>query len=229
MGRVAARVEREALMKVTHYIYLHGFASSPRSTKATDLRGRFANLNIPLTVPDLNQGNFTHLTLSRQVQQVEALFPPAPESVTLIGSSFGGLTAAWLGEKHAQVDRLVLLAPAFGFLDHWLSRLGEVQVKQWQTDDYLPVYHYGKAKKLPLSYGFVMDAMQYREETIARSLPTLILHGKHDEVIPLQASRAFAKGRPWVQLIELDSDHALTNVSTEIWQAIQSFCALKPD
>jgi pimeloyl-ACP methyl ester carboxylesterase len=74
-----------------------------------------------------------------------------------------------------------------------------------------------------------MDAMQYREETIARSLPTLILHGKHDEVIPLQASRAFAKSRPWVQLIELDSDHALTNVSTEIWQAIQSFCALKPD
>ncbi|XGV94927.1 MAG: YqiA/YcfP family alpha/beta fold hydrolase [Leptolyngbya sp. BL-A-14] len=209
------------------YIYLHGFASSPRSTKATDLRDRFAHLNLSLTIPDLNQGDFTHLTLSRQIQQVEALFPPAPEPVTLIGSSFGGLTAAWLGEKHSQVDRLVLLAPAFGFLNHWLARLGEAQVKQWQTDGTLSVYHYGEAKQLPLSYGFVMDAMQYREEAIARSLPTLILHGKHDEVIPLQASRAFAKTRPWVQLIALDSDHALTDVSTEIWQAIQSFCALK--
>ena len=212
-----------------HYIYLHGFASGPRSTKARDLSDRFANLNIPLIIPDLNQDDFSHLTLSRQIQQVEALFPPAPAPITLIGSSFGGLTAAWLGEQHLQVDRLILLAPAFGFLDHWLSRLGEVQVKQWQTDGYLPVYHYSEAQKLPLSYGFVMDAMQYREETIVRSLPTLILHGKHDDVIPLQASRAFAKSRPWVQLIELNSDHALTDVSAEIWQAIQSFCTLKPD
>jgi predicted esterase YcpF (UPF0227 family) len=210
-----------------HYIYLHGFASSPRSTKARVLSDRFAALNIPLSIPDLNQNDFTHLTLSRQIQQVEALFPPAPAPVTLIGSSFGGLTAAWLGERHLQVDRLVLLAPAFGFLAHWLPRLGD-QVQQWQTDGYLPIDHYGEAKKLPLHYAFVTDAAQYQEERMARSLPTLILHGRH-EVIPLQASRAFAKSRPWVQLIELDSDHALTNVSTEIWQAIQSFCALKPD
>lgn len=208
-----------------HYIYLHGFASSPRSTKARELSDRFARLNIPLIIPDLNQDDFTHLTLSRQIQQVEALFPPASEPITLIGSSFGGLTAAWLGEKHVQVDRVVLLAPAFGFLDHWLHRLGDVQVRQWQTDGYLPVYHYGEATKLPLSYGFVMDAMQYREESIERSLPTLILHGTHDDVIPLQASIDFAKSRPWAQLIELDSDHALTDVSVEIWQAIQNFCA----
>lgn len=211
------------------YIYLHGFASSPRSTKARDLSDRFAALNIPLIVPDLNQDDFTHLTLSRQIQQVERVLPLAPEPVTLIGSSFGGLTAAWLGEKHLQVDRLVLLAPAFGFLAHWLPRLGETQVQQWQTNGYLPVDHYGEAKKLPLHYAFVTDAAQYQEERMARSLPTLILHGKHDDVIPLQASRDFAKSRPWVQLIELDSDHALTDVSTEIWQAIQSFCALKPE
>ncbi|MBC7971364.1 MAG: alpha/beta fold hydrolase [Verrucomicrobia bacterium] len=209
-----------------HYLYLHGFASSPRSTKARDLSDRFANLNIPLIIPDLNQGDFTNITLSRQLQQVEALFPPAPEPVTLIGSSFGGLTAAWLGERHLQVDRLVLLAPAFGFLASWLTRMGEMQVKQWQTDGSLLVYHYGEQKKLPLSYGFVTDAMQYRDESIARSLPTLVLHGKHDDVIPLQASFKFAKNRPWVQLIELDSDHALTDVSQELWQAIQRFCTL---
>lgn len=212
-----------------HYIYLHGFASSPRSAKAVALSDRFAELGIPLVIPDLNQNDFTHLTLSRQIQQVEALFPPTPEPVTLIGSSFGGLTAAWLGERHLQVDRLVLLAPAFGFLDHWLSRLGETQVKQWQTDGYLSIYHYGEAKELPLHYAFVTDAQQYQEELMARSLPTLILHGKHDDVIPLQASIDVAKNRPWVQLIELNSDHALTDVSAEIWQAMQSFCALKSD
>jgi uncharacterized protein len=209
-----------------HYIYLHGFASSPRSAKAVALSDRFSKLGLPLVIPDQNENDFTHLTLSRQIQQVEALFPPAPEPVTLIGSSFGGLTAAWLGERHVQVDRLVLLAPAFGFLAHWIPRLGEAQVQQWQAEGYLLVYHYGKAKKLPLNYAFVTDAEMYREELMARSLPTLVLHGKHDDVIPLQASIDFAKSRPWVQLIELDSDHALTDVGYEIWQAIQNFCTL---
>lgn len=210
------------------HIYLHGFASSPRSTKATDLRDRFAKLNIPLTIPDLNQNDFTHLTLTRQIHQVEALFPPSPTPVTVIGSSFGGLTAAWLGERHPQVQRLVLLAPAFGFLAHWLPRLGAEQVQRWQAEQCLSVYHYGVETMLPLHYKFVEDAAQYREDELRRSVPTLILHGIHDDVIPIAASLDYARTRPWVHLIELDSDHALVNVSDRIWQAIRAFCQL-PD
>ena len=59
-----------------------------------------------------------------------------------------------------------------------------------------------------------------------RPVPTLILHGCEDEVIPIQASRDFTRQRPWVQLIELNSDHSLGNVLPEIWQAIQIFCQL---
>lgn len=205
------------------YLYLHGFASSPRSTKAQDLRQRFAQRNISLNLPDLNQGDFTHLTLTRQLQQVQAELPPKPTPVTLIGSSFGGLTAAWLGQTHTQVEKLVLLAPAFEFLTHWLPRLGN-QLQQWQSEGTLSVYHYGESRMLPLSYQFVVDAAQYSEDKIQRPIPTLILHGQQDEVIPIAASRTFAQTRPWVHLIELNSDHALVDVADEIWQAIQSFC-----
>ncbi len=55
-------------MKTATYIYLHGFASSPSSTKAQYLRARFASLQINLNIPDLNQGDFSHLTLTRQLQ-----------------------------------------------------------------------------------------------------------------------------------------------------------------
>lgn len=207
------------------YIYLHGFASSPRSAKAQALGDRFQAKGLPLLIPDLNQGNFTGLTLSRQIQQVQALFPPEPTPVTLIGSSFGGLTAAWLGDRFPQVQRLILLAPAFQFLAHWLPKLGEAELQRWQTEGVLSVYHYGVQKSLPLSYRFIADASQYEEAQLRRAIPTLILHGQHDDVIPIQASRTYAE-RPWVRLIELDSDHALGNVQTEIWQAIQSFCQI---
>ena len=211
---------------MTHYFYLHGFASSPRSTKAQFLAKAFQSVNLDLRSPDLNQNDFYHLTLTRQIQQVRSLLPKSG-SVTLIGSSLGGLTAAWLGEQCPQVDRLVLLAPAFQFLEHWLPRLGREQIRQWRETRLLQVYHYAQQTNLPLNYAFVTDAAQYDETQLQRSLPTLILHGRQDEVIPIQASRDYAATRSAVKLIELESDHALANVQPEIWQAIRLFCAIE--
>lgn len=204
------------------YIYLHGFASSPNSAKARYFRQAFAELAVDLKTPDLNWGDFSQLTITRQISQVKAQFPPPPIPVTLIGSSLGGLTAAWVAEKSPQVQRLVLLAPAFEFLSHWLLQLGEVQLKQWQDEKYLMVYHYAEKRPLPLSYNFAIDAANYQDNQLVRPVPTLILHGLHDEVIPIAASRNYAASRPWVQLIELNSDHALADVMSQ-WQQIQSF------
>jgi uncharacterized protein len=136
------------------------------------------------------------------------------------------MTAAHLAQQHPQVQRLVLLAPAFGFLSHWLPKLGEEELQRWQREKYLMVYHYGEKRSLPLSYDFVTDAAEYKEEKLQRPIPTLILHGKQDEVIPIQASRDFALQRPWVELMELESDHGLGNVMTEIWLSIRLFCQL---
>jgi uncharacterized protein len=206
------------------FIYLHGFASSPNSAKAKYISDRFAEIGVNIQIPDLNFGGFPHLTITRQINQVASLFSPSP--ITLIGSSLGGLTAAHIANKYSQVERIVLLAPAFGFLSHWLPKLGDEQLHRWQEEKYLMVHHYGEKRELPLSYNFVTDARQYQEDLLTRSIPTLILHGLYDEVIPIQASRDFAKSRPWVELVELDSDHALGNTLFAIWQAIQVFCQL---
>jgi hypothetical protein len=208
------------------YIYLHGFASNPNSAKARDIGDRFAKIQTKLKIPDLNAGDFSQLTITRQIAQVTAEFSNDSTPVTLIGSSLGGLTAAHLGQQYLQVERLMLLAPAFGFLSHWLPKLGDQEVQRWQQEKYIMVYHYGEERSIPLSYDFVTDAAQYQEKFLQRSIPTLILHGKKDEVIPIEASRDFARCRSWVELVELDSDHALGDVMEEIWQAIRLFCHL---
>ncbi|MEH2228391.1 MAG: YqiA/YcfP family alpha/beta fold hydrolase [Nostoc sp.] len=208
------------------YIYLHGFASSPKSAKARDINDRFTQIHTNLKIPDLNAGDFSQLTIARQIAQVTAEFNNDSTPVTLIGSSLGGWTAAHLGQQNLQVQRLVLLAPAFGFLSHWLPKLGDEKVQRWQQKKYIMVYHYGEQRSLCLSYDFVTDAAQYQEKLLQRPISTLILHGKKDEVIPIEASRDFARSRPWVELVELDSDHALGNVMKEIWQAIRLFCQL---
>lgn len=217
---------------MTHYLYLHGFASSPQSRKAQFLRQQFRQVGHPLQILDLNQDDFTHLTLSRQIQQSQHWIQShasARDRVVVIGSSFGGLTAAWLAQQpavQAAIEKLVLLAPAFQFLPQWLPRLGAAQLQRWQTEGYLSIYHYGANQALPLAYDFVTDAQRYDEARLSAPVPTLILHGCQDTVISIQSSRNYAATRPWVQLVALDDDHALTAVQDQIWQRICQFLNL---
>lgn len=210
------------------YLYLHGFASGPQSYKGRALGQRFQGRGLELAILDLNQGDFTHLTLSRQVQQGLA-WMAGRTAVTVIGSSFGSLTAAWLAQHpdtQGRIAQLVLLAPAFGFLDHWLPRLGAEALGDWQRSRSLSVFHYGDQVTYPLDYGFVTDLQGYDDAQLTVAVPTLIVHGTQDEVIPVTASRTYAAQRPWVTLITPTSDHSLGDQEEKIWQAIAQVCPL---
>ncbi|HEY9824269.1 MAG TPA: YqiA/YcfP family alpha/beta fold hydrolase [Stenomitos sp.] len=209
-----------------NYLYLHGFASGPSSVKLLYLRECFAADGIALQTPDLNQNDFFNLTLTRQIQQCEALFAANPQPWTIVGSSLGGLTAAWLGQRNATVARLILLAPAFEFLPYWQQQLGAEQLTQWQQTGQIEVYHHAVQRSLPLSYQFWLDAQRYKEVDINRAVPTLILHGTEDEVIPVEASRRYAAQRPWSTLVELQCDHGMINNLPQIWEQTRRFCGL---
>ncbi|MGD1908961.1 MAG: YqiA/YcfP family alpha/beta fold hydrolase [Leptolyngbyaceae cyanobacterium] len=213
---------------MTAYCYLHGFASSPASRKAQYLLSQFQALGQDLAILDLNQGDFAQLTLSRQIKQGVAWIVAQSDSVVVIGSSFGGLTAAWLAEQpRVRIQKLVLLAPAFQFLAQWLPRLGESQLTRWQTDGTLPIFHYGQNQMVPLHYGFIADAQTYNEDQLRAEIPTLILHGRQDEVINVQASRDYAAGRSWVELVELEDVHSLLATQDQIWPVIQAWLGLE--
>lgn len=208
------------------YLYLHGLASGPESAKAKYFRDRFRSRGLVLDRLDFNQPRFASLTLTRQIKQVESCLGSTPEPATLIGSSLGGLTAAWVAQRQSRVERIILLAPAFDFLSVWLSAIGRSQVQTWRQVGEIPIYHHAYRRMEALEYGIVRDLEQYDEDGLTRSVPTLILHGVGDQTIPIDASRCYAETRPWVDLIELESDHALGNSVSRIWQALQDVCQL---
>lgn len=209
-----------------YYVYLHGFASSPQSNKAQYLRDRFNSRGLELDVLDLNQPDFSSLTLTRQINQTIAAFPNPDIPITLIGSSFGALTAAWAAQQQPQVTKLILLAPAFGFPQSWYARLQPKQLETWKNSGVLDVYHYGEGKEIPLKYKFLQDAENYPLAELKRSLPTLIMHGIHDEVVPIKVSQDYTLQHPDTKLIEFDSDHGLNDVKDKIWQSIKHFLAI---
>ncbi len=108
---------------MSRIIYLHGFASGPSSKKARFFSQQFAQLGMGLEIPDLAQGDFARLTISGQLGVIERVSRGEP--VSLIGSSMGGYLAALYAARHPEVEKLVLLAPAFSFLTRWPETLGE--------------------------------------------------------------------------------------------------------
>src|SRR5579859_7208445 len=102
------------------FLYCHGFASSPQSRKAQAFHSALSSRGINLLIPALDGGDFEHLTISSQLEIMEDTLKGAP--ARLIGSSMGGYLAALYAATHPEVDRLVLMAPAFGFSPRWSSR-----------------------------------------------------------------------------------------------------------
>jgi pimeloyl-ACP methyl ester carboxylesterase len=205
---------------VTRILYLHGFASSPQSGKALFFKRKFAELGIALEVPDLEQGCFEDLTISGQLAVVER--QARGERVCLMGSSLGGYIAALYASRHPEVEKLVLLAPAFYFPRRWQDTFGAARVADWRSAGVLPFYHYADECMRNLKYRFIEDAERY-EPAPEFGQPALVFHGIKDDVVPPSYSEEFAAAHPNVRLRLMNSGHELKDVLEEMWAEVAPF------
>jgi pimeloyl-ACP methyl ester carboxylesterase len=198
---------------MNHILYLHGFASSPASSKARFFAQYLRDRGATVDIPDLASGDFENLTLTSQLDVIEraAAGQTASRPVALIGSSMGGYLAALYAQRHPEIARLVLLAPAFCFARRWAERLGENAVTEWRRTGAIEVFHYGENRTRRLAYSLLEDARQFPDYPDVRQ-PALIFHGEHDDIVPSQFSVEFAAAHPNAHLEILDSGHELLNV-----------------
>jgi pimeloyl-ACP methyl ester carboxylesterase len=195
------------------FVYLHGFASGPQSRKAQAFREGLATRGIELEIPDLAQGDFEHLTVSGQLRVIEENLDGAP--CRLVGSSMGGYLASLYAASHPAVERLVLLAPAFGLAVRWREMRGQDAIDLWRDSGWLEVFHHGNKSMRRIHYGLLEDAANFPGFPDLHQ-PALIFHGIYDSVVPIDLSRQFVTSHPNAQLCELASDHELLNVLNRI-------------
>ena len=194
---------------MTPLVYLHGFASGPSSSKARYFRALLESAGSQVAVPDLADGDFEHLTITGQIAVIDRVAGTGP--VSLIGSSLGGYVAALFAARHPRVERVVLLAPAFGFAQRWPERLGPVQVAAWRHAGTIDVFHYADNRTRKLGYQLLADGERY-EAYPDFAQPALIFHGVHDDVVPARYSEEFAATHAYAALEVLDAGHDLLNV-----------------
>jgi pimeloyl-ACP methyl ester carboxylesterase len=188
------------------FLYLHGFASGPHSTKAIAFAEHYARRSAGIDRPDLRVPSFEHLRLSAMIAAVARAIGEARDRAVVFGSSLGGLTAARVAERDPRVTALVLLAPAFQLVARWRELPGW---DDWRRLGWREVHDYTTNQPARVDFGFAEDAMALDVGYPDVRVPTLILHGVRDEVVSIAHSRTFARGKPHVRLVELDDGHDL--------------------
>jgi len=211
-------------------VYLHGFASSASSSKATWFKSRFAERGIVQRTPDFNQPDFSSLTITRMVEQVEReLASMGERPVVLIGSSLGAFVAVQVARRQEEkIDRLVLLAPALDFSGNRLRDLGDRGLEEWQRTDELNVFHYGLGRMMPVRYALFEDAQKYDAMSVQLTQPVLIFQGRQDTAVDAAMVERWARARAGVELRLFDDDHQLLASLDEIWKETARFVGLDP-
>jgi len=205
-------------------IYLHGFASSSHSGKATYLGERLRAKGFDVVTPDLNLPDFSTLTITRMLDQVGSLIAQASAPVTLIGSSLGGYVAVNAAAKWpGRVARLVLLAPALDFSDEGLGAPGGASLAEWQRTGQLAVFHFGYGRMTTIHYGLYEDARRYDAMHADVPMPVLIFQGRRDTAVSPSIVERWAASRANVDLHMLDDDHQLTASLPYIWEHVARF------
>jgi len=203
-------------------LYLHGFASSAQSGKATFLGERLRARGVDFQAPDLNLPEFSTLTVTRMLEQTRTLLEAAREPVILIGSSLGGFVAVLAAARWPdRVAKLVLMAPALDFSDAGLRGPGGADVSDWERTGTLNVLHFGYGRMLPIHYELYADARRYDAMNADLAMPVVIFQGARDTAVDPETVKAWAARRPNATLHLLDDEHQLSGSLSYIWAQLE--------
>lgn len=206
-------------------VFLHGLASTRAGDKSNSLaaychrKGRRL-LRLDFRGHGESAGKIEDLTLTGLVADARAALDHVGRAV-VVGSSLGGLTGAWLAAtKPQRVSGLVLIAPAFAFLRRMAARPrtnGRIRIDSAWV-------------QVQVEENVLDDARAWPESELPRrlSMPTLIVHGARDDVVPVAdtehvfAAIPHARKSLWVVP---DGDHRLVAHVEEIWARMEQLLA----
>lgn len=212
-------------------LFIHGFRSHADGDKARALaahaqRRGYAWARFDLSGHGESDGDFCDFRISALRDDVLALMNALARPVVLVGSSMG----AWLAVlatvlQPQQVRGLVLIAPGFDFLATVYANLSDEEQARWQRHG---CHRFGSAwEPFPYALPFAAladaRALHVLERPLALPCPLHIVHGRDDEVVPVNVSERFLKltaaPAKTLEIIE-GGDHRLHSGLPAICQAV---------
>ena len=176
--------------RVTHLLYLHGFRSSPRSTKAQHMAAVMqAHPEVQWCCPQLPPSP------REAAELIDTLTRDWPDDFAVMGSSLGGFYATGLASRRA--CRVVLINPAVDPARDLARYIGE----QTQWHDPQSAFYFEPH--------YVQELQALTTQGLTQPERFLVFMAKGDEVLDW---REMAERYPGAQQVVLEGgDHALSD------------------
>ena len=185
-------------------LWAHGFESTPSGSKPIWIK---ENLGWEVISINMSEKGWT---IAEQTEVVIQKILENDDIELIMGSSYGGLAIANASNKLLNRKlRLVLMAPAFGLAENFEKRAGDKGLEQWERTGFSPYFHHGLNQEIKLNWNFMISAREMSWPEIKH--PTVIIHGKSDDIVPIDSSRKIAESSYNIDLIEVEDGHRLVN------------------
>lgn len=106
--------------------------------------------------------------------------------MALLGSSFGGLVAVLAAAEEPALSALALRCPVGDFPALLRQRFGRMAIELWRRVGRVPQ----SIAPIPVDFRFYEDCLRHEASRAAQAIrvPTIIVHGEQDELIPVSQS-----------------------------------------
>ncbi len=164
-----------------------------------------------------SEGDINKITISEGVDDIHSAIKYLKSidlsKIGLMGISFGGACSILAAAREPDTVCLALRAPVADFYIRELMFRSKEELAAWKENQSRE-FPKGDGTKGHLGYGFFEDSKNNRGLIEAANItaPTFIVHGDHDERVPLILSQMLQKVIPECELkIILNADHVFTN------------------
>lgn len=220
-------------------IYVHGLFADGDGTKSMHLWERAKSsgrswLRFDQRGQGRSDGAQERFRLSRAAEDLQCVLRfIGNRPALLVGSSMGAWVSAHAAlDPDSGIDALVLLAPAFNFIDSIYDSMEEDERRQWRQRSRHVFSTPYEPYEFSLDYEVVQDAREYDlyARRVSYSCPVVILHGEDDEIVPVDVSHRFVEHALSPTSLEIlpGADHRLSDhegriveVVDELWRQME--------
>jgi len=177
-------------------ILVHGFTSNKNTSSFTRIienltKAGIATFRIDLYGHGESEGDFADITITKGkdsvLATVEFLKTKDYSKIGLLGSSFGGISGLMAASQTQDLFCLGLKSPVSDWMKNTYMQTPGL-LEKWEKDGF--IYYDSEESKPRLNYSLVEDVAKNNpyEEASKITIPTLVVHGDADEVVPYETS-----------------------------------------
>lgn len=185
-------------------VMAHGFQSNKDSKKFVELERILNENNIATFRFDFyghgeSEGKLEDITMSEAKDDVLSALSYVNAlgfaKIFLIGSSFGGLSSNLAASESQNLSGLVLICPVSDYEKVLRESMTEDEIRDWQKIEFTYKTDEKTHEKRKLLWTFFENLAENNGYISAQNItiPTLIVHGDKDTIVPLSQSVVLAK------------------------------------